>query len=82
MGDDEFFSLSASANSSGTAPRNPLSLDELTEFSRKLLNIAFALYWKDDQTNVQEGGVPGINLKWEGVREKLTRCLRAIHARE
>lgn len=77
MGDDEFFSLSVS-NAGNIAPRNPLSLDELTEFSRKLLNIAFTLYWR----NIQEGGVPGINLKWDGVREKLTRCLRAIHARE
>jgi ubiquitin-protein ligase E3 C len=85
MGDDEFFSLSnslASTNASTIAPRNSLSFDELTSFSRKLLNIAFTLYWREDQTNVQEGGVPGISLKWEGVREKLTKCLRAIHARE
>jgi ubiquitin-protein ligase E3 C len=79
MGDDEFFS---SATSTSTAPRNPLTLDELTSFSRKLLNIAFTLYWREDQTNVQEGGVPGVNLKWEGVREKVTKCLQAIHARE
>ena len=79
MGDDEFFSTS---NPGSTALRNPLTLDELTSFSRKLLNIAFTLYWREDQTNVQEGGVPGVNLKWEGVREKVTKCLQAIHARE
>jgi ubiquitin-protein ligase E3 C len=83
MGDDEFFSsASSSASSSTPAPRNPLTLDELTSFSRQLLNIAFTLYWREDQTNVQEGGVPGVNLKWEGVREKVTGCLQAIHARE
>ena len=71
MGDDEFFS-SASTTAS-TAPRNPLTLDELTAFSRKLLNIAFTLYWREDQTNVQEGGVPGVNLKWEGVYRPFMR---------
>jgi hypothetical protein len=52
--------------------------DELTSFSHKLLNIVFMLYWREDQTNVQEGGVPGVNLKWEGVRGKVTKCLQAI----
>lgn len=79
MGDDEFFS---SSNPNSTALRNPLTLDELTSFSRKLLNIAFTLYWREDQTNIQEGRVPGVNLKWEGVREKVTKCLQAIHVRE
>jgi hypothetical protein len=78
MGDDEFFSNAASS----TAPRNPLTLDEVTAFSRKLLNIAFTLYWRDDQINVQKGVVSGINISWEGVREKVTKCLLAIHARE
>lgn len=78
MGDDEFFSSSPSVD----APRNPLTLDELTSFSRQLMNIAFTLYWHEDQTNVQEGGVPGTVIKWEGVREKVTKCLQAIHARE
>jgi hypothetical protein len=78
MGDDEFFSTSTSS----TAPHNPLTPDELILFSRILLNIAFALYWRDDQTNVQEGGVPGVNLKWEAARERVTKCLLAIHARE
>jgi ubiquitin-protein ligase E3 C len=78
MGDDEFFSSVPSAN----ANRNPLTLDELTSFSRRLLNIAFTLYWRDDQTNVAEGKVPGLNLKWEDAREKVTKCLQGIHARE
>ncbi|KZT63967.1 hypothetical protein DAEQUDRAFT_679458 [Daedalea quercina L-15889] len=80
MGDDEFF------NSSGpTVHRNPLTLDELTSFSRQMLNIAFTLYWRDDLRGGSASGdsVPGVaSLKWEGVRDKLTRCLQAIHTRE
>lgn len=72
MGDDEFFSNS----------RTSLTLDELVAFSRALFNIAFALYWRDDQTKIQEGGVPGLNLRWVGVRDKITKCLQAIHARD
>ena len=85
MGDDEFFSSTAShsTTSGPPPPKNSLTLDELTAFSRKLLNIAFMLYWREDQTNVLEGLVPGgLRLKWEGVREKVTRCLLGIHARE
>ena len=78
MGDDEFFSTTTAT----TTLRNPLAIDELVVFSRKLLNIAFALYWRDDQLSVQEGGVPGVNVKWEAARETFTRCLLAIHARE
>lgn len=77
MGDDEFFSTGPAS-----APRNPLTLDELTSFSKQLLNIAFTLYWNYDQLSMQ-GFVPGMpSLKWEGVREKATKCLQAIHARE
>lgn len=72
MGDDEFFSNS----------RTSLTLDELVALSRALFNIAFALYWRDDQTKIQEGGVPGLNLRWVGVRDKITKCLQAIHARD
>lgn len=79
MGDDEFFS--SAANSS--AGRNPLSLDELIALSRRLLNIAFTLYWREDQRDVQEGTVPGLGgVRWEVVRETLTRCLQAIHGRD
>ncbi|KAI0820473.1 HECT-domain-containing protein [Trametes gibbosa] len=79
MGDDEFFSSGNNPNS----PRNPLLLDELTEFSRKLLNIAFSLYWREDSANVQEGSVPGLgDVKWESIREKATKCLQALHARD
>ena len=81
MGDDEFFGTSAS-NSNTNAPRNPLTLDELTSYSRQLLNIAFTLYWNEDQTNVRDACVPGMSLRWEAAREKVTRCLQAIHARE
>ena len=87
MGDEEFFSTSQSGGGSTSATniasRNPLSTDELTSFSRQLLNITFLLYWKEDQTNVQDGSIPGIaNLKWEVARERMTKLLQAIHARE
>lgn len=78
MGDDEFF-----GTISNSAMRNPLTLDELISFSRQLLNIAFALYWKDDQGAVQEGEVSGIvRSSWENIREKVTKCLLRINARE
>ncbi|TDL28807.1 HECT-domain-containing protein [Rickenella mellea] len=78
MGDDEFFSGSSSVSSH----RNPLTLDELTSFSRQLLNIAFALYWQEDQANVQTSCVAGTSITWTAVREKATKCLQAIHARD
>ena len=76
------------------AHRNPLTLDELRAFSRQLLNIAFMLYWREDGGDVGMGimaklvgagnGGAGtmVRCTWEGVREKVTRCLVAIHARE
>jgi ubiquitin-protein ligase E3 C len=45
MGDDEFFS-GLGAPTRANAPRNPLTLDEITSLSRKFLNIAFTLFWK------------------------------------
>ncbi|PIL22973.1 transporter [Ganoderma sinense ZZ0214-1] len=78
MGDDEFFSTGLNPD----IPRNPLTLDELTALSRKLLNIAFTLYWRDDPNSAQET-VPGMGqVKWENVREKATKCLQALHARD
>ncbi|KAI6044738.1 HECT-domain-containing protein [Pisolithus marmoratus] len=72
MGDDEFFSN----------PRTLLTLNELVPFSRTLFNIAFTLYWRDDQLKLQDTNVPGLNLRWINVRERLTKCLQAIHARD
>ncbi|KAI0755393.1 HECT-domain-containing protein [Daedaleopsis nitida] len=78
MGDDEFFSTGTSPD----VPRNPLTLDELTVYSRKLLNIAFTLYWREDLSSAQEA-VPGLGqISWENVREKATKCLQALHARD
>ena len=75
MGDDEFFG--------STTARNPLILDELVSFGRQLLNIAFTLYWRGDQTSLQETNVsPQIRCTWEDVRDKATKCLLDIHARE
>lgn len=81
MGDDEFFS-GLDAPVSANAPRNSLTLDEITSLSRKLLNIAFTLFWREGQIGAQDGVVPGLNIKWEVVRRKVTRLLQAVHARE
>ena len=81
MGDDEFFS-SLDAPVRANAPRNSLTLDEITSLSRKLLNIAFTLFWREGQIGAQDGAVPGLNIKWEVVRRKVTRLLQAVHARE
>lgn len=72
MGDDEFFSNSSTL----------LTLNDLVPFSRSLFNVAFTLYWRDDQWKLQEAYVPGLNLRWINVREKITKCLIAIHARD
>ena len=85
MGDDEFFSSPSAipSSTSTSAARNPLTLDEITAFSKQLLYIAFTLYWREDQTNVQNSYVPGFaNLRWETVRDQITKLLQAIHARE
>ena len=75
MGDDEFF---------GTAKetRNSLSLDELIAFSRQLLNIGFSLYLMDDSTHLSPTVSPDFNCSWPSARDRLTKCLVAIHARE
>ncbi|KAF9647283.1 HECT-domain-containing protein [Thelephora ganbajun] len=77
MGDDEFFGTGVA-----NAPRNPLSLGEVISFSRKLLNIAFVLYWREDQTNSAQGQFTAAQLNWNGICDKATRCLQAIHARD
>ncbi|KAH9979885.1 hypothetical protein BGW80DRAFT_1271015 [Lactifluus volemus] len=64
------------------APRNPLTLDEVTSLSRKLLNISFTLFWREGQIGSQDGHVPGLNIGWESVRRKVTRLLQAVHARD
>jgi ubiquitin-protein ligase E3 C len=73
MGGGEFF-LDSGASMS----------DELTNFSRQLLNIAFALYWREDRAAVLDGVVQSdvLRMKWEAARGTVTRCLIAIHARE
>lgn len=80
MGDDEFF---GSLPADGTASRNPLTLDELVSFGRQLLNTAFTLYWHDDQTFEQNTNIsPQVRCNWQGARNKVTKCLLGIHARE
>ncbi|KAF9543333.1 HECT-domain-containing protein [Agrocybe pediades] len=78
MGDDEFFGRAPGAQ------RNPLTLDELISFSKQLLNIAFTLYWRDDQSAMMHEVYVSstVRCSWETVREKVTKCLLGIHARD
>ncbi|PPQ89897.1 hypothetical protein CVT25_004840 [Psilocybe cyanescens] len=91
MGDDEFFGTRGGAGAGGAqvqVQRNPLTLDELIAFSRQLLNIAFGLYWRGDEvasSSFASSSGPGssaMRIPWETVREKITRCLLGIHARD
>ncbi|KAJ7683722.1 hypothetical protein B0H17DRAFT_1073869 [Mycena rosella] len=88
MGDDEFFGTSAHVGGSLSAPRNPMSLDELTVFSRLLLDVAFGLYQSPQDTEGGDinmsgtTGPKGVRYTWEEVREKVTKCAVAIHARD
>ena len=83
MGDDEFFGTGTAPSTMVVTQRNPLTLDELTSFSKQLLHIAFTLYWYGDKYYIEETSVPGLpNMKWIEVRNKATNCLQAIHARE
>ncbi|KAG8852075.1 hypothetical protein FRB91_007040 [Serendipita sp. 411] len=80
MTDDEFFSNTARTGS--TAARNPFIIGEVVLFSRQLLNIAFYLYWNEDANSIQSCTIPGLPVSWELVRERFTKCLQAIHARD
>jgi hypothetical protein len=66
MGDDEFFGTGVA-----NAPRNPLSLGEVISLSRRLLNIAFVLYWREDQTNPLKGNLRPPNLIGTGSATRL-----------
>jgi ubiquitin-protein ligase E3 C len=76
MGDDEFFAPSRQQL------RNPLTLDEVGAFSKQLLGIAFPLYWQQDQYTAKQRCLPDLRITWESVRDKCTRCMQALHARE
>jgi ubiquitin-protein ligase E3 C len=70
--DDEFFSGS----------RTTLTLNELIPFSRTIFDVTFTLYCREDQAKIQGATVPGLNISWEGVRDRISKCLQAVHARE
>lgn len=82
MGDDEFFSTlnptkGASRTTTTTAARNPFTVGEVIMLSRQLLNIVFPLYWNEAPSTSL-----GVPISWELVRERITKCLQAIHTRE
>ncbi|KAI9436528.1 hypothetical protein BJY52DRAFT_1230437 [Lactarius psammicola] len=37
---------------------------------------------REDQIGAQDSYVPGLSIKWDGMRRKLTRFLQAVHTRE
>jgi len=75
MGDEEFFSAPG-------APRNALSLAEVTELAYRALRVAFMLFWNEDQADVKDGFVPGLAVRWESIRTDATAFLQSVHARE
>nr|GAT53416.1 HECT-domain-containing protein [Mycena chlorophos] len=82
MGDDEFFARQTTPQGS----RNPMSTDELIVLTRLLLDIAFGLYQGRQDVDASETtetfGPKSVRFTWEEVREKVTKCLVAIHARD
>ncbi|TFK70099.1 HECT-domain-containing protein [Pluteus cervinus] len=78
MDDDEFFGKLQSTS----APRNPLTLDEVSALSRRLINIAFPLYWNEEQFVQVKGMIPHLQYSWDLVRDSMTKCVLAIHARD
>ncbi|KAF5340438.1 hypothetical protein D9758_013567 [Tetrapyrgos nigripes] len=102
MGDDEFFSSSGSSLSStltstpasgAVSTKNPLTTDDITMFSRQLLNIAWVLYMHgaelgtgSDASTTSTSALamvpPPSPVSWNEVRERVTKCLLAIHDRD
>lgn len=78
MNDEEFFASRSIAKTSASAIyRNPLTIDEVIAFSKRLMNIAFLLYWHEEIPAAEWVPIP-----WEAVRDKVTKLLQYIHARE
>jgi ubiquitin-protein ligase E3 C len=78
LSDDEFFSFAGPLGST-LSRHNPLTLYEVKIFSRKLLNIVFALYSREE-VSVEEVVVG--RWTWESIQETVEKCLIGIHARE
>ncbi|KAJ7260134.1 HECT-domain-containing protein [Mycena rebaudengoi] len=74
MGDDEFFSTDGPAAAS-SASRNPLSIEDLISFSRQLLKVTWALYFRTERS-------AGEDRDWNRIRDKAVKCLLSIHARD
>ncbi|KAG6810699.1 hypothetical protein H0H92_010698 [Tricholoma furcatifolium] len=84
-----FPKISSRAQTSSTmsvASRNPLSLDELVQWSRQLMNVAFMLYWRGESLISNDSGIgrgpKGVRIGWEDVRERVTKCLSSLHSRD
>ncbi|KAJ7110703.1 HECT-domain-containing protein [Mycena crocata] len=94
MGDDEFFSFAGTEmgppTATSSAAQNPLSLDDLILFSRQLLRVVWALYFRltsdSKLSNTTATGRPvrgrSGQTEWVQLRDKSVKCLLAIHARD
>ncbi|KAM0789662.1 hypothetical protein ACM66B_006527 [Microbotryomycetes sp. NB124-2] len=72
MGDDEFFSAG-----------NPLSLDEVVEFSGLLRNLAFALYWQEEAWRAEETTlIAGTRTSIKQLKTTVTNVLKQLHSRD
>lgn len=78
LGDDEFYppTLPSSSNPS----KNPLSMDDLVDFSAILRTMAFSLIWTD--ASILETHVPGTRLTLGEAQKMATRLLRQLHTRD
>ncbi|KDR68278.1 hypothetical protein GALMADRAFT_146508 [Galerina marginata CBS 339.88] len=83
MDDYEFFDMAR-----GSRGCNPLTLEEVTSFSVKLLNIMFMMYsqyseyWNESRSIQNTCISSDVFCSWKALREKLIRCLSRIHARD
>ena len=78
LGDDEFYP--PRLPSSSNPPKNPLTLDELVDFSAILRNMVFSLFWTD--ASIFDLHVPGTRLTLGETQRMATRLLRQLHTRD
>jgi ubiquitin-protein ligase E3 C len=94
MGDDEFFSSATTVlGTSGAGQKNPLSLDEIATFTRRLLNIAWVLWMYGGDLGIEQSSsnssiptsvvpTPRVRFSWLEIRGRVTKTLLAINARD
>lgn len=78
LGDDEFYP--PQLPSSSQPSKNPLTMDELVDFSAILRNMAFSLIWTD--ASILDTHVPGTRLNLGEAQKMAIRLLRQLHTRD